>query len=168
MRKLLLSSCLTLLVLNPGALSAQIGIGGQLSWADDADLGIGARAAFSLPTKAAPLEIIATFDYFFPDDAAGLDVTYWELNGNVVYLFDVPAPKVTPYAGAGLNLAHGSVDAGTPGTSVSDTELGLNFLGGARFDLGSVTPFGELRVELDGGEQFLISAGVLFSVGPGL
>ncbi len=168
MRKLLLSSCLALLVLTPGALRAQIGVGGQLSWADDADLGIGVRGAFSLPTKAAPLEVIGTFDYFFPDDAAGLDVTYWELNGNVVYLFKVPAPKITPYAGAGLNLAHASVDSGTPGISASNTELGLNFLGGARFDLGSVTPFGELRIELDGGEQFLISAGLLFSVGPGL
>ncbi len=168
MRKLLLSSCLALLALTPGTLSAQIGIGGQLSWGDEADLGIGARGTFGLPVKAAPLEIIGTFDYFFPDGAAGLDVTYWELNGNVVYLFKVPAPKVTPYAGAGLNLAHASVDAGTPGISVSRTELGLNFLGGAKFDLGSVTPFGELRFELDGGEQFLISAGVLFSVGPGL
>lgn len=168
MRKLLLSTCLALLILTPGALQAQISIGGQVSWGDDSDLGLGARGTFRLPTKAAPLEIIGTVDYFFPGDVAGLDLTYWEINANLVYLFRVPAPIVTPYAGAGLNLAHASIDGGTPGVELSDTQLGLNFLGGAKFNVGSVTPFGELRMEFDGGDQFLISAGVLFSVGPGL
>ena len=85
MKKKLLSLCLTLIILSPGALQAQIGLGGQLSWAEDADLGIGARGTFGLPTQIGQMEIIASLDYFFPDEAAGINISYWELNGNVVY-----------------------------------------------------------------------------------
>ncbi len=170
MRKLLIAACLALFVLTPGALQAQIGVGGQLSYGDDVNAGIGVRGTFGLTTRI-PLQIIGSFDYFFPGDIGGSDITYWELNGNLVYLFSIPTlPTVTPYAGAGLNLAYVSsqVDIfGLAPTTFSSTELGLNLLGGAQFNLGPVTPFGELRIELGGGEQFVITGGALFTVGPG-
>jgi hypothetical protein len=168
MKKQLLGLCLSLIILSPGALHAQIGLGGQLSWADDADLGIGARGTLGVPTQIGQLEVIAALDYFFPDQVAGIDVSYWELNTNLVYMFRVPTPVVAPYAGAGLNFAHASVSTDLPGVGFSDTELGLNLLGGAKFNVGSVTPFAELRLELDGGEQFVITGGALFTVGPGI
>ena len=168
MRKLLIAACAALFILSPGALQAQVGLGGQLSWAEDAELGIGARGTFGLPSTV-PLEIHGSVDYFFPpEDAFGVSVTYWEANANLVYMFQIPASPVAPYAGAGLNLGYFSRDIDIPGEDSSSTELGLNLLGGAKFNLGPVTPFGELRFEVNGGEQFVISAGALFSVGPGL
>lgn len=168
MSKLLTAASLAILLLIPTALDAQVGLGGQLSVADDADLGIGARATFGLPTPA-PLEIIATADYFFPDDGPGVDVTYWELNANLVYLFQIPASVIAPYAGGGLNFVRFSFDSELfPGEAYSDTDLGVNLLGGARFNLGPITPFGELRIELGGGEQFVFSAGALFQLGPSI
>lgn len=176
MRKLLTIGSLALLVLAPSAVSAQINLGGQLSFADDFDVGLGVRATFGLPT-AVPLEIITTADYFFPDGATGIDINYWEINANLVYLFSIPSSVVAPYAGGGLNFARASFSTDLTGFGIdipgdyssfegSQSDLGLNLLGGARFNLGSFTPFGELRFELNGGEQVVFSAGALFRLGP--
>ena len=177
MRKLLAATSLVIIMLAaPAALDAQVHLGGQLSVADDADFGLGARATFGLPTPT-PLEIIATADYFFPDGAAGVDINYWEINANLVYLFKISGSIVAPYAGGGLNFAHASVSTDLSGLGVelpgelstserSDSDVGLNLLGGAKFNVGSITPFGELRFELNGGEQVVLSGGVLFRLGP--
>lgn len=176
MRKLLISASLAIMLVAPTALDAQISLGGQLSVADDADFGIGARATFGLPTPT-PLEIIATADYFFPDGGPGVDVSYWEINANLVYLFKIPASIVAPYAGGGLNFAHASFSTDLsefgfelPGEistiDGSESDVGVNLLGGAKLNLGSLTPFGELRFELGGGEQVVFSGGVLFQLGP--
>lgn len=174
MSKRLTTLSLAIMFLVPTALSAQVGLGGQLSVADDYDLGLGARATFGLPTPT-PLEIITTADYFFPSSVTGMDISYWEINANVVYLFQIPASIVAPYAGGGLNFAHASVSMDLsqlgvefPAVEGSQSDLGVNLLGGARFNLGSWTPFGELRLELGGGEQFVFSGGVLFRLGPSL
>lgn len=149
-------------------LSGQVRFGPQLSWAEDAELGIGGRAVIEVPALLANLAIHGSFDYFFIDDFAGFgveaDASYWELNGNAVYGFNLPAaPSVTPYIGAGINVAHisGDVSIGGESGDFSDTELGLNILGGSQFDVGSVTPYVELRIEAGGGEQFVITGGVL-------
>lgn len=178
MRKLLTIASLVAMSLAPTALNAQVGVGGQLSFANDVDIGIGARATFGLPAPA-PLEIVATADYFFPDEFTGVDLSYWEINANLVYLFKIPASIIQPYAGGGLNFAHASfsTDFSELGVEVppeisnfegSDSQLGLNLLGGAKLNLGPITPFGELRYEVSGGEQFVVSMGALFQVGPGI
>jgi hypothetical protein len=62
--------------------------------------------------------------------------------------------------GAGLNLAHVSVDVpGVPGGS--DTDLGLNALAGLRFPLGTFSAFAEARAELGGGKQLVLTFGAL-------
>ncbi|NIR46648.1 MAG: porin family protein [Gemmatimonadetes bacterium] len=157
MRGSLLAVCLLTVLAWPATLSAQLDVGPQASWADDADFGIGGRAMLGIPVDI-PLAAIGSFDYFFPDG----DVDYWEINANAVYKFRVPGGVVAPYAGAGLNVAHTSVG------DLSETDVGLNLLGGATFDAGQLTPFAELRVELGGGEQFVLTGGLLFTVGPGL
>jgi hypothetical protein len=157
---MLVAATAALLVMTPAALAAQVNLGGQASWADDADLGLGARVAVGLP--AVPLEAIGSFDYFFPDG----DVDYWEINANVAYSFSLPASPVTPYAGGGLSYAHVSADLPTGG-SASDSEVGLNVLGGVKFSLPRLQPFAEARVELGGGEQFVLTGGLMFNIGPG-
>jgi hypothetical protein len=176
MRKLLTSVSLAILLVAPTALDAQVHLGGQLSVGSDSDFGLGARATFGLPSPT-PLEIIASADYFFPDDAPGVDINYWEINANLVYLFKIPGSIVAPYAGGGLNFARASYSTDLSDFGVelpgefstfdrSDSEFGLNLVGGAKFNVGSITPFGELRIELDGGDQVVLSGGALFRLGP--
>ncbi len=161
MRRMLLAALV--LILSPGVLQAQVNVGGQLSLAEKTDFGIGARTTIDLSVPSFPLEAIASFDYFFPDDKAGNDVTYWELNGSVAHGFPVSSRVVKPYVGAGLSLAHtSSVLKG------SNNDLALNILGGAKFTMGNLNPFGELRIELGGLEQFVLTGGVMFQVGPRL
>ncbi len=138
----------------------EVHVGGQLSYGDDSDFGLGPRVVFDDPSLG-EFRIVGTFDLFFPDSPSGTDVDYWEINGNGIYDFQLRnSPNTIPYVGAGLNIAHASVGSGV--LNASDTQLGINLLGGFEFVVGSVRPFVELRVELEGGEQFVISGGVLF------
>ncbi len=162
MRRTLLAALV--FILSPGVLQAQVNVGGQLSLAEDTDFGIGARTTVGLSVPSFPLEVIGSFDYFFPGDRpAGNNITYWELNGSVAHEFPVSSPVVKPYVGAGLSLAH------TSNSFVgmdSNTDVALNILGGAKFAVGNVNPFGELRIQLGGAEQFVLTGGVMFQVGP--
>jgi hypothetical protein len=155
MRKtLILPVAIALFTLTPSESRAQrVQFGPQVSWADDADVGLGARVVAGLPSSLMlpRLEVIGSFDFFFP----GNDVNYYEVNGNVAYR--VPGVTgIAPYVGGGLNIAHASNGA-------SDTELGLNLLGGLRFGIGPrLNAFTEARIELNGGEQFAVTFGILF------
>ncbi len=140
--------------------------GVELDWSSDEDFGIGARGVFPLQSffPRTPLDGIVSFDYFFPSKPTGTtSLTYWEINGDVAYRFRVPSQSTfRPYAGGGLNIAHGSVTAGT--VSTSDTKAGLNLLGGTTFKLkgSNLTPFAEARGEIGGGKTFILTGGVRF------
>ncbi len=162
MRKLALVLTVPLLALSPSLARAQVDLGGQLSWADDADWGLGARVTVGLPVETIPLQAIGSFDFFFPDGP----VDYWEINANIAYLIPVQSVVIVPYVGTGFNIAHVELDSGGLVEDVSDTDLGLNLLGGIRFT-GTAQPFVEVRVELGGGEQVVLTGGVTFNVGPG-
>ncbi len=149
---------LLLLLVPVGAVCEEkIHIGGQISFADDADFGVGGRLMVGVPNSPG-LEFLGSFDLFFPDG----DVDYWEINANLIYNFPFPErlwPR--PYTGGGLNIAH--IDAGGRGFGRGeDTDLGLNLLGGVKLPLNHFTPFAEARVELEGGEQFVLTGGFLF------
>lgn len=163
MKRFLGVLCAVMFLSGAANVYGQVGFGAQLSWADDTEFGIGARAVVDLTPLTNGLEAIGSFDYFFPDQPLGADINYWEINANLAYVFK-GVPSLAPYLGGGLNFAHASVSVDALGVPVggSNTELGLNLLGGARMNLGPVQPFGELRIELGGGEQFVIAGGVLF------
>src|SRR5205085_7225377 len=124
----------------PTTAAAQTGrepmrFGVQVNYGNDSHFGVGGRIRHSLQGlfPAAPLSGIASVDIYFP----GSSVTWFDLNYNVVYNFrPASAPKVTPYAGAGLNFVHLS------GNGASASRLGLNLLGGMEFRSASsrVTP----------------------------
>lgn len=163
-RKLFSALALAVVVaaLVPVAVVAQtpIRFGAQINFADDADLGIGARIKADTPRliSGAPLSIIGSFDFYFP----GNNVTYFELNGNVAYNFTIAGSPLRPYAGGGLNIARASVDV-PGGGSVSNTDIGLNLLGGITFrPMGRVQPFVELKFEAGGGEQVIVTGGLYF------
>ncbi|MBN2369788.1 MAG: outer membrane beta-barrel protein [Vicinamibacteria bacterium] len=130
----------------------------QVSYAEDTDLGIGVRGIYNLENVMSGMEAIGSFDYFFPSTEEGfdVDVSYWELNLNVVYNINLENSSIKPYTGAGLNYAHASVEGS------SESDVGLNILGGAVFGTGSIKPFIEAKIEAGGGEQFIVSGGVRF------
>lgn len=148
-------AALFVLALAAGGSEAQVRFGGQLNVADDTDFGLGPRVAADLEELGPRLQILGTWDIYFPDED-GFD--FWELNGNLVYRFDLPeTTSVEPYAGGGLNIARFEFD----GPPSNRTELGLNVLGGVEFPLTSVTPFVELRVTAEGSEQLYVTGGLL-------
>jgi opacity protein-like surface antigen len=129
----------------------------QLSFADDTDLGIGARIRMGFPSVAPGFFGVGSFDYFFPDG-----FNYFEINANVGYVIPGVRGKVHPYAGGGLNIARASAE-NCSGSGCSNSEVGLNLLGGLDFETRSrIMPFIELRVELSGGEQFVVTGGLYF------
>ena len=143
-------------VLGLGAGSAQAQrFGAQLDWGNDSDLGLGARLEQDVgPSLAsegtlAHAFLIGSFDLFFP---SGYD--YFEFNANLAAPVN-PASNLNPYVGAGLNMARASVN------SEGNTDLGLNLLGGLRFAVAKLSSYAEARLELGGGDQFVVSFGVL-------
>jgi opacity protein-like surface antigen len=140
-----------------------VSFGIQADFGTDTDFGIGGRVVFGLRSlfPGTPLDAHVSFDYFFPDAPAGTDVTYWEVNGNVAYRIRTTSRSLAPYVGGGLSIAHASVDVGT--ASASDTDVGLNLLGGTTFGARSnVKPFAEARFTIGAGEQLVITGGVRF------
>lgn len=168
MRALSIVSLLAVLVLAmPAQAESPFRFGGQLSFADDLDFGIGARALFDTGDIVPQSRVEAAFDYFFPDEGGfGADVTAWIFEANAHYFFPIENSPVNVYAGAGLHYWDISFDVEFLGGSVEggDDGLGLNLLGGVEFPLegAPVTPFAELKLQVSGAEQFILTGGVLF------
>ncbi len=83
-------------------------------------------------------------------DALGVDLSAWELNGNLI--LDIPAGggAVAPYLGGGVNYSSRSVSSGSRSESFSD--VGVNLLGGLRFASAGPSPFLEGRYTTESGE----------------
>jgi hypothetical protein len=92
------------------------------------------------------------FEYVFVED-----VTYWTLNGDFHYDFPTHSRSYV-WAGAGLGLKH--VDPA--GDDNGDSDAALNLLAGIGFQAGSVIPYFQAKVILDGGSEFALAFGVRF------
>ena len=149
MKKVLLLAGAVMLLALPTQSYAQFGV--QASWGSDSDFGLGARAALAVPSVHRGFEAILSADYFFIDCD---DCSYIEINANGA--LNLASESLNPYVGAGLNIARGAVG------DFSNTEVGLNLLGGLKFPGASMTPFAEARLTVGGGEQFVITGGILF------
>ncbi len=154
MKRVLFLAALFLGVIASGAspVTAQMEFGAEAMFGSETDAGLGARLQLPLGTEI-PLDFQGGFNLFFPDGPA----EYWEINGNLWYTIPTSgSTNVEPYAGGGINLGHASV------SGFSNTDIGLNLGGGARFIFENTTPFVEARFVIGGAEQFVIGAGVLF------
>jgi opacity protein-like surface antigen len=141
---------------------AQVRFGPQVSFGTDTDFGVGARAAFGLSAMYPTLSGAISGDYFFVDCPAGFSCSFIELNANATVPLDIQNLTFSPYVGGGLNLARASVSF--DGESASDSEMGLNLLGGIQFvnPMRRMVPFVEARLTLAGSEQFVLTGGILF------
>ena len=135
---------------------------GDISDAFGGDFAIGADVR--VDPASFPVKGSGAFDFYFADD----DVTVFTVDLNVVYPFGIENEVFTPYAGGGIGITRVSIDIDTGfGTfSGDDTDIGLNLVGGAEFNLESnVTPFAQAQFTVGGDvDRFGITGGVLFSL----
>lgn len=152
---------LGLSVVAPAAANAQIGFVAQASYGLDYEaLGVGGGVRFGLGslTEKHGIRAEATFDYFLTDDP----LTVWEINGNA--MMDIKSVK-NLYVGAGINYSKASFDCDLCDefdVDNSDSNIGLNILGGYRLGAGKAAPFVQARFELGGGEQLILTGGFRF------
>ncbi|MCZ6917122.1 MAG: hypothetical protein O7I93_10125 [Gemmatimonadetes bacterium] len=148
----------------PLAAQAQWRLGTHAGYdVDVADFLIGANAQFTVPGAAisgVPLQFSPGFD-FYP--GVGDGVSYWIVDLDAHY--PIQARGVQPFVGGGLYMSRASVDAGTLG-SFSDTNVGLNLIGGAEFGSHDVIrPYAEGRFRVGSGSTFIIKGGLSFILG---
>lgn len=142
------------LALAPGQSQAQATLGPMLAYHDDAEaFGIGAVLGVPFDALGPGVGFMADFIWFFPDL-----VDYLEINGNITYDFPLENSTVVPFVLGGLNIARFS-------NGGSNTELGLNLGGGIEFAAGTLRPQVGLKIELEGGESFVIFGTLPFALG---
>lgn len=133
---------------------------GDLS--DASTLFFGADARYH--SEDLPVVPNASFDYYLTDVEG---TSYFAVDLNALYEFGVDNQQFTPYAGGGIGITRSSFEFQSEfvSGSGSDTEIGLNLVGGARFPMGSVEPFAQLNATLGGNATRLgIAGGLLFSL----
>lgn len=160
LRLALFSTLAALLVLTAPA--AAIDFGAQLIYGDDSDIGIGGRLEIPTPDLRAQTRLAFDFNWYFPDESPGVDITFWEIDANWLHTVGT-ATEGAPayYLGGGLNFAYSSVDFDSGGDD-TDKDLGVNFLGGVTMPVGVVSIIGELRITIAGTEQYTLGVGLLF------
>lgn len=129
---------------------------------DVEELFIGAEGRIGL--ESLPVLINPAFDYYFAEE----DVTIFQFSANALYKFGVDNQAFTPYAGAGIGFTRVSVDTEFDevfGFDSSSTETGINLIGGAEFETGSLKPFVQAQITLGDIDLFTIGGGLLFPIG---
>ncbi len=97
------------------------------------------------------LELAVSAHHFFPSGA-----DYTEANADLLLpLLRVGDGAARTYAGTGIHVGRLSPDAGG-----SDTKIGLNLVGGLRFDRPVLAPFFEVRGSVGGMDQLSAAVGV--------
>lgn len=188
MRTLLVSMVLFVLNLSLGSVAiAQsgigfYGIGGKLGLIMPEDpiestFGLGIHADLGQITK--DIHLSALIDYWSKSYDSGTPLygtAEWSwteivLGATAKYFFKTTS-KIEPYAGAGLGLTIGRSkwEASYMGVdyddSVSDTNLGLHFVGGLEYPLSpTMKGIAEAKYHLNGADYFGIYGGVTFLLG---
>jgi opacity protein-like surface antigen len=154
----------------------QIGARSGIQLLDDDELragnafSIGAEARFSFDLS--PLLVGLTFDHFFVEDR-----TLFQVGANALYDLPLGLSFLYPYLGVGVGLTSFALPETpgpqmTPGSPVTGddsngTRLGMNLLGGVRFDhvaLPVVRPFAQVMLSIGPIDLFTIVGGVLFEL----
>ena len=130
---------------------AGVHLGFDLDWGS---LLLGANAIVELPTL--PITGNPTLDYFLNDSW-----TIIQLNANGLYPLPLERFEFDTYAGAGLGLRYMSFDSSaSPDLDTSDSDLVLNLIGGASFEMGTLEPFAEARLSVGSGSTLALIGGV--------
>lgn len=96
------------------------------------------------------------FEYVLVDD--GDLVT---LNFDFHYDFDVPAPLMV-WAGLGPAVVFSDLERGRRGEDDSETDFGLNLLGGVGWQVNSLLPYVQAKALVSDEKEFVIAVGLRF------
>jgi hypothetical protein len=136
---------------------AQTIIGGLGAYNTEGDgvFGLGAFGSIPLPQLHPNVSINPSFVLYFPEVG-----TLWEVNGDVVYRFDLSGDQgFVPFALGGINIYRFSYEG------FSSTDIGLNLGGGLIFPMESIRPVAGAKFEIQDGTAFVIFGGIGFPVG---
>jgi hypothetical protein len=157
---------------------AQIELGPRVGYEIDQLNAFALGGDVRVSTAALPVQLNGSVDYFFLDDAsfsdnagnsveASQNLLKFAVNG--LFQFGIDNQYFTPYAGPGLSITRYSVDSDGQGVDLrsgSETDVGLNAVGGAEFGVGGLRPFVQAEFVLLGDyEPVQFTAGLLFNVG---
>jgi hypothetical protein len=117
---------------------------------DDADAFGGLDLRLSFPRS--PLTINPTFDYF-----ADETTTIYQVSVNALHYLPVPAGRVDPYVGLGVNATSFSRAENLPGVDGHGNRVGMNLVAGTCFDLPIASPFVQVTAGI--GELDFVSIG---------
>lgn len=163
MRSLAIASCVLALgvLVSPRNTEAQVQVGPTVAFHNDFDLGVGGTLDVQMPALGDRIGFMADGLVFFPGED---NVNYLEVNGNLTYAFPLENESLRPFALLGLNVARVSVDVPGGTDTAAETEIGLNLGGGIGFDLGALRPTVGARLEVGGGEGFVLFLSLPFDV----
>jgi len=154
------------------------GIGGKIGFVTPSDIdGTIMFGAFAdLGTFAPQVGFEANIDYWSSSESVGsinFDFSDLAIGARGKYLFEVQNEKWKPYAGGGLALHFVSSDIPAigpfPGSSETNTKIGLDFLGGTNFTVGKqVDIVGEAMFRMVSNiGQFAVYFGAIYWLGGG-
>jgi hypothetical protein len=109
-------------------------------------------AQFSAPIGR-HLEFYPSFNYFFVNVG-----TVWALNADLKYRLPIENADWL-YLGGGLNVTL------TKFGSLSNTDAGLNLIGGIESRSGNIHPFAEVRLTVGDGSTAQLAGGLNFTLG---
>lgn len=143
---------------------AQFQIGPRIGYdfSDIEHLFIGAEGRFT--PGSIPVILNPVFDIYLTDD----NYNFLQVSFNGLYEFGGNNGSLQPYAGAGISITRVSIDVEpTPfnGVDTSNTEVGVNLIGGATFSTGNLKPFAQLQVTVGDVDILSLAAGLLFTLG---
>ncbi len=118
-------------------------------------LGVDARIGL----VALPVLLNPAFDYYFTE--GNLNVYQFSINA----LYPLQYPGMRPYLGGGIGISRISIgrDGRRPGAfDRSDTDVGLNFIGGVVFRTGNLRPFVQGQITFGDLDLFTVAGGLLF------
>ncbi len=143
---------------------AQVEIGPRLGFdliGDVEEFFIGADARLDL--AALPVVLNGAFDIYLVEE----NLDFWQLSFNAFYEFGLANVAFSPYVGGGIGISRTSLDfdLGDFGNDASDTDIGLNLIGGATFGFGSLKPFAQAQITFGDVDLLTIGGGLLFSIG---
>ena len=150
MKKLFIAMCMMLVSATSFAQKGEveIGIHGGFILDNNHNLGIGANVGYMLTSN---IRGVAEFNYFLKKDG----VSFWNLEGNVEYLFKL-SDEFTLYPLVGLDFLGASGDGG------SDTRLGLNLGVGVEYNISSNLRLkAEFNYKTEANGWSLLKAGVV-------
>ncbi|MBT8399541.1 MAG: hypothetical protein KJO98_03615 [Rhodothermia bacterium] len=127
-------------------------LGGDI---EDEFLGVDAR--IGIPSL--PVVINPAFDFYFTPDP----VDFFQFSVNALLALNTAAlPTIAPYVGAGLGISRFSadVDTGFGDFSASDTDIGINLIGGGAITVGSVKPFAQVQLTIGNPDLVTLAIGV--------